>query len=624
MCSLYVNAYFTSSIDLQNSGRLYIYDSTDNLIYQGSSVNEWIDYEDISPNIIDAIISIEDKNFFDHAGFDYLRIASALATNVSSKSITQGASTITQQYAKNLYLTFDQTWERKIEEAFLTLELEVHYEKEEILEGYLNTIYFGNGCYGVQNASQFYFNKSATDVTLEEAIIIAGISKSPNAYNPLSDYDASINRAKIVANSMLNNDLLTTEEFELLFKDDIFIYGRQTENNLQTLMYYQDAVLNELYSLTHIPESLIDSGSLKIYTYLDMNAQTTLENNILNYIDHEDNVQISSVMADPHTGGIIALTGGVDYYTSTYNRAISSKRQVGSTMKSFLYYAALENNLTMSSTFTSEQTVFYLTNNLTYSPSNYSSTYADKPITMAAAIALSDNIYAIKTNLFLGVEAMIEVARRCGIDGNLDEVVSLALGTSELNIIDLSQGYNTFASGGFNRDLQFIKKIEDINGNILYENEVSNELVLNPNYTYILNEMLTGTFDNSFQDYTSATGMSIAHKLTNTFSYKSGSTDTDNWSVGYNQDLLMSVWMGYDDNTPVNSEISKISKNIWADTVEDYFDDKTTVWYEKPENVIALILNSVTGEITDDVNKASLFYFIKGTEPINEVFVNGE
>lgn len=618
--ALYINAYFTPTIDLKTSGKLYIYDNAEELVYQGSTSSSWVSIEEISDYIIDAVISVEDKNFYEHNGFDYLRIASAAITNITTGSL-EGASTITQQYARNMYLTLDQTWQRKIDEAFLTLELEVHYSKDEILEGYLNNIYFGNGCYGIQNAANFYFNKDASEVTEEEAIILAGIPKSPNAYNPLTDYEASINRAWTVATTMLNNEIITEDEYNSLFAEEIEIYGQNTENNLQMLMYYQDAVLEELYSLDEIPESLIESGGLKIYTTLDIEAQTNLEENILEYT-YDDDVQVASVLVDPSTGAVIALTGGMDYSQSTYNRALSSERQVGSTMKSFLYYAALENNLTSSSTFTSEETTFYLSNDLTYSPNNYSDTYANKAITMAAAIALSDNIYAVKTNLFLGVESMINTARTTGITGDLAEVASLALGTSELNILDLATGYTTFASNGFQRDLYFIERIEDMDGNILYEKEVENDLVLNQNYVYILNEMLTGTFDTAFQDYTSATGVTIASKLTNTYAYKSGSTETDTWSVGYNEDLLTIVWMGYDDNEAVSTNTSYAVKNIWADTMEDYFSDKETSWYEQPDNVVALILDAVTGETATNSSTANIFYYVKGSEPTYEVYVS--
>ena len=625
MVGLYTYAYLSPKLDLKTSGSLYLYDNNNELIYQGSRNNEWANIEDISDYLINATIAVEDKNFYKHNGFDYLRIIKAMYLNIKNGAIVQGASTISQQYIKNLYLDFDQTWERKIEEAFLTLELEVHYEKDEILEGYLNTINYGQGNMGIVNASSYYFNKKPSELTLEEAIMLAGISKNPGAYNPVSDYDACINRAKIVAQAMLNNEYIDEETYNSLFQEKIKIYGQNKTNNLQMLMYYQDAVLDELSNIPEIPESLIDAGGLKIYTTLDMDIQTNMEENILaNKVD--DEIQVASIIVDPNTGAIKALTGGMNYATSEYNRAIDSKRQVGSTMKPFLYYAALENNMTMSSTFSSEPTTFNLSNGKTYSPSNADDLYADKEITMAAALALSDNIYAVKTNLFLGVDTMIEVAHRTGITAELNEVASLPLGTSEINLIDFATGYTTFATGGYKKDLYFIERIEDLEGNILYEHEEKNTLVLNPNYTYILNEMMNTTSNDAFVDYTTPTALTIASKFTNKYAIKTGSTNTDFWIVGYNKDALVMTWMGYDDNKYINSKVRTNSKKAWADIIEYVLKDVDTSWYETPKNVVAIPLDAVTGKTTNDSKKAALYYYVKGSEPgvSKEQYVNKE
>ena len=478
---------------------------------------------------------------------------------------------------------------------------------------------------GIVNASAYYFNKKPSELTLEEAIMLAGISKNPAAYNPVSDYDACIKRAKIVAKAMLNNNYIDQKTYDSLFQEQIEIYGQNKTNNLQMLMYYQEAVLEELADIPGIPESLIDAGGLKIYTTLDMDTQTNMEENILANRPDED-IQVASIIVDPNTGAVQALTGGMDYATSQYNRALESVRQVGSTMKPFLYYAALENNMTMSSTFSSEPTTFNLSNGKTYSPANASDLYADKEITMAAALALSDNIYAVKTNLFLGVDAMIEVAHRTGIKADLNEVASLPLGTSEINLIDFATSYTTFASGGYQKDLYFIERIEDMDGNVLYEHEEKNKLVLNPNYTYILNEMMNTTSNAAFVDYTTPTALTIAANFTNKYAIKTGSTNTDFWIVGYNKDALVMTWMGYDDNQTISSKVRTSSKNAWASTIEYVLKDVDTDWYETPKNVIAIPLDAITGEVTNDTSKAALYYYVKGSEPgvINEQYVSGE
>lgn len=611
---LYTYAYLSPKLDLKTSGSLYLYDNQNELLYQGSRSNEWANLEDINENLVNAVIAVEDKNFYDHHGFDYLRIAKAMLTNIKKKSIVQGASTISQQYIKNLYLDFDKTWRRKIEEAFLTLELEVHYDKDDILEGYLNTINYGQGNMGIVNAASFYFNKKPKDLTLEEAIVLAGIPKNPAGYNPVSNYEASINRAWVVAKSMLNNGYIDENTYNNLFKEKLEIFGQTKKNNLQMIMYYQEAVLNELSTIKEVPASLVNAGGLKIYTTLDLNEQTNLEKNILENKPN-DNVQVASVIVDPKTGAVKALTGGMNYAKSQYNRALKSKRQVGSTMKPFLYYAALENNMTMSSSFKSEETTFYLSNGKTYAPQNAGNIYASKEITMAAALALSDNIYAVKTNLFLGADKMIDVAKRTGITASLDEVASLPLGTSEINILDYATGYTTFASGGYEKDLYFIEKIEDLDGNVLYEHENKNTLVINPNYTYILNEMMTSTTNSAYVDYTTPTALNIAGNLTHKYALKTGSTNTDYWIVGYNPDRLMMMWMGYDDNQFVDGSIRNSSKKIWATTIEQSLENIGDSWYELPKNVVAIPLDAVTGKPTNDVNKATLYYYVKGTEP---------
>ena len=614
LVGLYTYAYLSPKLDLKTSGSLYLYDNKGELLYQGSRSNEWANLEDINENLINAVIAVEDKNFYNHHGFDYLRIAKAMATNIKKKSIVQGASTISQQYIKNLYLDFDKTWKRKIEEAFLTLELEVHYDKNDILEGYLNTINYGQGNMGIVNAASYYFNKKPGDLSLEEAIILAGIPKNPGNYNPVSNYDAAIKRAWVVAKAMLNNNYIDEETYNSLFQNKIEIYGQVKNNNLQMIMYYQEAVLNELSNIKEVPSSLVNAGGLKIYTNLDLEMQKNMEENILSNKANDD-IQVASVIVDPNTGAIKALTGGMDYAKSQYNRALKSKRQVGSTMKPFLYYAALENNMTMSSTFRSEETTFNLSNGKTYTPGNAGDLYASKEITMAAALALSDNIYAIKTNLFLGIDKMIDVAKRTGIKTNLEEVASLPLGTSEINILDYATGYTTFASGGYKKDLYFIEKIEDLDGNILYEHESYDNLVINPNYTYILNEMMNTTTNDAYVDYTTPTALNIASSLTHKYALKTGSTNTDYWIVGYNKDALVMMWMGYDNNLNVDNKVRNSAKKTWASTIEFALKDIDTSWYETPKNVVALPLDAVSGKVTNDQNKAALYYYVKGTEP---------
>ncbi len=609
---LYLYAFLSPKISIRTNGKFYIYDRDNSLVYQGSSSSEWISIDNISDDMKNAIISIEDKNFYKHQGFDYLRIIKALINNIKSKSLIEGASTISQQYVKNMYLSFDRTWKRKIEEALLTLELEVHYSKDDILEGYLNTINFGQGNYGIEDAAKYYFGKSAKELTLEESCILASIPKSPEYYNPVANYDKSISRAKLVADAMVKNGYISEDEKNDLFKEPIEIIASRGTKNLDTLMYYQDALISELQSLANIPDSLIDAGGLKIYTTLDLNIQANLETAIKNNM-LDDDTEVAAIYVDPSTGGVLALTGGKNYAFSQYNRATQAKRQVGSTMKPFLYYTALANGLTMASSFSSTKTTFNLSNNQTYTPTNYNNIYGNQYITLASALAYSDNVVAVKTHLFLGTEALVNTMKTVGLKEKLDAIPSLVLGTKELNMLDFVGAYNTLASGGYKRDIHMIRCVEDMNGNILYNYKPKDELVLNYNYVYILNEMLTNAYNTEFLDYNSPTAISIRGRLSRDYAIKTGTTDSDHWIVGYNPDALLMVWTGNDLNKSTPS-YSKITKYIWADTIEESLKNKDTSWYEMPQNVIGIPLNPITGEYVSS-GKSTMYYFVKGSEP---------
>ena len=408
---MYVYCLITPKIDINKSQSLYFYDNKNNEILNN---NEWVALDDISPYLIDATISTEDKHFYMHWGFDYIRIGKAVITNIINRKMLEGASTITQQYARNLFLNFEKTWDRKIDEAIMAFELETHFTKDEILEGYLNTINYG-GVFGIANASEYYFNKSASELTLAEASMLAGIPQSPSNLSPISNPENAKERQKIVLTLMVDNNKITESEKEQALKTDLKYYGKSNKTDYEYINYFIDAVKDELYSIESIPNSLIDTGGLKIYTTLDGEAQKDLETSVSNQITGETELQVAGIMMDPSTGGVMALVGGNDYNKSQFNRATKATRQVGSTMKPFLYYAALESGFTASSTFTSEKTTFTFSNTSTYTPKNYNDTYAEGPISMGAAIAYSDNIYAVKTNLFLGEETLVNMANRVGV-----------------------------------------------------------------------------------------------------------------------------------------------------------------------------------------------------------------
>jgi membrane peptidoglycan carboxypeptidase len=613
---VYIYSFLSPKTPIKNNGKFYIYDKYNKLIYQGSSSSTWVNYENINQNMINAIINTEDKNFYKHKGFDYYRIIGAIYKNIKYKKVVEGASTISQQYVKNMYLSFDKTWNRKLEEAFLTLKIESHYTKREILEGYLNTINFGEGNYGIYDAAKYYFNKSPSQLNIEESCILAGIPKSPSNYNPISNYDKSIKRAKLIAKILYKNKIITYKKYKTLFKSKINLYGKKDKNNLKTLMYYQDAVLKELNNIKTLPKDLIKTGGIKIYTEYDNNIQENIESSINEHMK-EDNTQIASIYIDPKSGGINALIGGKNYEKSQYNRVTQSKRQVGSTIKPFLYYTALNNGLLMNSKFKSEPTIFNIDNKKTYSPSNYNDVYANDDITMSLALAYSDNIYAVKTHLFLGEEKLVNTLKEFGLQEKLDKLPSLALGTKEINMLDYARAYTVLASGGYKKNIHIIRKIETNEGKQIYKYKNYNQMITNYNNLFILNSMLKNTYNQEYILYNNPTAISIKGRLTHNYAIKTGTTNDDHWTIGYNKKGLLMVWTGKDSNNNKDDEIgySKITKNIWADSMEKTQKNVNNEWYEQPSNVIGIPTNPISGNI--DNNSKTIFYFVKGTEPQN-------
>ena len=610
---MFAYCLMTPKLEINESQSYYLYDSKGELIFNDN--DDWISLEDISPYLISATIDTEDKYFYKHFGFDYFRILKAFINNIKSGSLNEGASTITQQYARNLFLNYDKTWSRKLSEAKLAFELETHYSKDEILEGYLNTINYG-GVFGVENASWYYFGHSASELSLAEASMLAGIPQSPANYSPIANEELAKKRQKIVLRSMVNQESISEEEMDLAYNTNLTYIGKSNKSSIESLLYYRDAVLKELDSIGTIPDSLVEVGGLKIYTCLDIEAQEQLETAVNNNKTEGSELQLAGIMLDPNSGGVLALMGGIDYSISQYNRAISAKRQVGSTMKPLLYYAALEQGLTSASSFISEKTTFTFSNNQVYTPKNYNDTYGNSAISMGAAIAYSDNIYAVKTHLFLGEEVLVNYAHKLGITSELSAIASLALGTEEISLIEMVTAYSSFANMGYSVDSHFITRVEDNDGNVLYEYKDTKEEILDPNLTFILNEMLTYTYDSSFVDYNYPTVYGLSTKMTNKYCIKTGTTDTDMLVIGYNKNAVLGIWSGYDDNRKISTGDGNFHKNVWIDTMEGYLKDKNNEFYSMPSNVVGVLVNPITGQLlTETDNKGKIFYFLKGTEP---------
>ncbi|WP_163099603.1 transglycosylase domain-containing protein [Peribacillus alkalitolerans] len=578
----------------------------------------WVTIDEISPYLIDSAISVEDRKFYDHGGFDLRRIAGAVLADIKAMAKVQGASTITQQYARNLFLEHDKTWKRKINEALYTIRIEMNYSKEQILEGYLNTIYFGHGAYGVQAASLYYFGKDAKDLTLAEASMLAGIPKGPSRYSPFVSMEHAKSRQKIVLRSLKEVGIISEKQMEQAIEEKIKLTGQHVTVKEKVAPYFQDAVKLALKNNLGLDEKTIELGGLKVYTTLNLEYQAQAEKSFESIISNSSEIQGALVAMDPKTGEVKALVGGKDYNQSPFNRATQAVRQPGSTIKPLLYYTALEHGFTPSTTLRSEATTFTFDDGrASYAPRNFNHQYADGEITMAQAIALSDNIYAVKTHLFMGEEALINAAKTFGIKSKMKNLPSLALGTSGVRVIEMVNAYSMIANNGKKVEPVFIKRVENYHGEVLFEAEEEKHQVLDPDQAFVMTSLLTGVFDKRLDGYATVTGTTIIPKLTRQYAGKSGTTKSDSWMIGYTPQLVAGVWTGYDHSQYIEKPAEKLyAKQIWADFMEKSLKGTALKTFKPTKNVVGTYVNPMNGKLaTSDCPISRLTYYVKGSEP---------
>ncbi|MDQ0271761.1 transglycosylase domain-containing protein [Cytobacillus purgationiresistens] len=598
-----------------------LYLSNDGTVIGESNNGEkryWADITDISPHLTDATIAIEDKGFYEHHGFDYKRIGGAVLADLKAMAKVQGASTISQQYARNLFLEHEKTWKRKLLEAFYTIRLEMSYSKEQILEGYLNTIYYGNGAYGAQAASQYYFGKDASELSLGEAAMLAGIPKGPSSYSPLASPEKAEARQKRILAVMQENGFVTKKDANEALSEQLKLVGKHQHTITKTAPYFQDAVRAALKSQLNLDDRTIEMGGLRVFTTLDMNKQAVAEKTIGEMMAEDSEIQVGFVAMNPKNGYIEAMVGGKDYTESPFNRALQAIRQPGSTIKPLLYYAALEQGFTPSTTIRSEPTTFRFDDGRAeYSPRNYNSKYANGEITMAQALALSDNIYAVKTHLFLGEDALVNTVKDFGITTKMDKVPSLALGTSGLRVTELANAYSMLANGGKETSPVFITKVEDYKGDVIFDAQEKHAQVLKPELAFVVTHMMTGVFDTKLNGYASVTGATVIDQLTRPYAAKSGSTETDSWMAGFSPQLVAAVWTGYDHGKKIeNVEEKSYAKNIWSHFMEEAQQGMAVKSFQPPKETVGVYVEPNSGKLaTEDCPVKRLTYFAAGTEP---------
>ena len=571
----------------------------------------WVDLDDMSPFLIDAVIATEDKNFYSHNGFDYRRIAGALLKDAKSGRKVEGASTITMQYAKNLYLTFEKTWKRKITEALYAYRMEIFYEKDVILEGYLNTVYFGHGMYGVEAASKFYFGKSAKDLTLEESAVITAIAKGPSVYSPIENPEKSRERTLLVLSLMEAQGYITARQEERATNEQITLKNREWADSKRVAPYFLDEVWREAEKVLAAKGRYPAEGGWTIRTTLDPLHQQTAEEMIAKWMP-DSGLQVGFMSIETGTGAITSLVGGMNYTESPFNRATQAKRQPGSAMKPILYAAALEDGFSPLTFLSTEKTIFtYDEGRSTYEPNNVNGKFAGHPISLAQALAISDNIYAVKTLEDIGYKKFSKMAERLGVDGEFPESPATALGTSLVTLSDMTNAYNRIASGGIETVPTTILSITDAEGKTVYEHsKKSKKHVISEQDAFVLTHLMTGMFDPVFNDYSTATGLSMRQKQTRPYAAKSGTTISDQYLIGYTPSLTAGIWTGYDVGKQLTDLTDKAaSKKIWIDFMETVNRGNPPEPFIPPKGVNGVIIDVDTGGIAvNECEKQRLVY----------------
>lgn len=564
-----------------------------------NSEGSYVELDKISPYIISGYVVVEDKNFYSHNGLDISRIIKAGIDNILSKGIVSGASTITQQLSRTLYYDNAKTYTRKLKEAFMSARIEMHYEKKEILEYYLNSIYFGHGIYGVEDASMFYFGVHSYQLTIAQAAMLIGVSNSPANYSPLNDYNKSKKKQESILFKLYQANIISAAEYNNAIEEKIDIFGIKIEMS-DISSYYKDSIISNLKNLgIYTKENLV--RGLTIKTSFDYDISNKI-NDILSYYKNE-NSQVSVIVMEPNSGNILSLFGGWDYEESSYNRATQSNRQIASTIKPLIYYLALNSGFTPSTKLSSEPTTFFIKDYGEYTPSNNNDLYANDKITMINALGTSDNIYAVKTSLLVGLDNIVSLLKTFNIS-DIDKVPSLALGSVSTTPLKLATIYNTFASCGKYNNPSFIVKVTDSYGNILYEKKDKSHQMLNENETLILNQLLRSTFDKNNKSYTSPTLMNYQTK--HVYAAKTGTTNTDSWTVGYNPNYTILVWVGTDDNTSLSNP--SLSRKIFQSIANSIDSTGPSTWYEANDSIKVKRVSPITGSYSP---YGSLYYFAK-------------
>jgi 1A family penicillin-binding protein len=609
-----------------------IYDAYDRPIFSiPTTYRVEVPLDRISEHLQTAIVAVEDVRFYEHDGIDGVRLIGALVTDLRERRAAEGASTITQQLARISFLTRDKTLQRKGREAILAQRIEHLYSKHEILEIYLNKVYFGDGLYGVEAAAQGYFGKRAADLTLSEAAMLAGILKAPSTSNPVANPERAIERRSVVLKLMREHRFIDEAEYETAVAEKVVLHDNLRRDD-PLGMHFKEVVRREL--VDRFGKEAVYQGRLKVYTSIDPAMQKAAEDALTSSLAEiearmrgrgGEPLQAALLALDPATGEVRAIVGGRDPHSVGLNRALQTKRQPGSAFKPFVYAAALESGFSPASVIDRLNTPID-TYQGRWLPEDEHST-ADS-MSIRAALRTSSNRAAVRALESVGLDRTVSYARNMGI-GTVPSVPSLALGSGEMTLASMTSAYAAFAHGGVVNDAVFIKRVEDLDGTILFQTNSSPRRAISETTAFMMATMLADVIDAGTAYRARTVGFTFPA------AGKTGTTNdfVDAWFVGFTPKLVAGVWVGFDKPRTIfkNGFAGQLAVPMWARFMKEATRANGPVWFVPPTKLVAVEVCRLSGKLpvagcrnaasvgpTGEITYKSMVYtdyFVRGTEP---------
>jgi 1A family penicillin-binding protein len=599
----------------------------------------------MSPNLIKAVISVEDQRFYEHSGVDAVRVAAAALRNIETGRRAEGGSTITQQLARQSFLSRDKTFRRKVKEVILAGYIESEYTKEQILELYLNKVYFGDGLYGVEAAALGYLGKSAMDLSVDEAALLAGLIQSPSSYAPSVNLDRALARRTTVLQTMVSSGAIDAKTAEIARRTPVVLVNG-LETNEGTGLYFKEQVRRDL--VERFGWQRVYEGGLRVFTTMDAELQRAAEGVVEKGIDaierrrgfshpargeHEardgespDYLQAALVSIDPASGHVLAMVGGRDFSESRFNRAIQARRQAGSAFKPLVFAAALEGGLTPASLITNLNDPVVTAEGSWIPEDGHASSEAS--MTLRTALRTSNNRAAVQLLNTVGIPRAVDYAQRMNV-GTPPAVPSLVLGAGEVTLTALTAAYGAFANGGIVRRPVLVRRVEDRDGEVLFEDEGGAHRAVSEETAFLMASMLADVINAGTATRARQAGFTLPA------GGKTGTTNdyVDSWFVGFTPQVVTGVWVGFDQPRTIirGGYAGDIAVPLWADVMKEATRGHKPEWIARPSNVIGVNVCRLTGQLPNggcdsvevvardgSLESRSMIYteyFVRGTQP---------